>query len=131
MGTSVEKLNKILSSKGEIKSAIELKGVIVGDIPFDEYSLKIGEISIGPSPDETFFNVRWFDYNGEILKEENIISGGSATPPIVENKLSNDMRPDLTFQGWNVSESSYSSVTTDLNIGATYITSNGKTMVYI
>lgn len=131
MGTSTEKLNKILLSKNEIKSAIEFKGVTVGDIPFDEYSVKIGEISSGPSSDTTLFKVKWFDYDGTIIKEENVISGDSATPPIVENKLSNNIRPDLTFQDWNISESSYSSVTTDLNIGATYITSNGKTMVYI
>lgn len=47
MGTTAQKLNKILQTKSEIKNAIEAKGVSVGNIPFDEYSDKIGEISGG------------------------------------------------------------------------------------
>ena len=47
MSTIVEKINHINSTKGQIKNAIEEKGISVGDIPFSQYPSKIREIEQG------------------------------------------------------------------------------------
>ena len=44
MGTTADKLQAILNSKADIKSAIESKNVVVGDAPLDEYADKIRSI---------------------------------------------------------------------------------------
>lgn len=46
MGTTADKLTKLADTKANIKSALEAKGQIVGDIPFAEYPTKIN--NIGP-----------------------------------------------------------------------------------
>ena len=47
MATISENLNKVLEAKNNIKQAIIDKGVDMTDIPFEEYSSKIGEIQSG------------------------------------------------------------------------------------
>ena len=46
MGTTAQKLQKILDSKADIKAAIESKNVTVGDAPLDEYGDKIRSIRL-------------------------------------------------------------------------------------
>lgn len=55
MGTTAEKLQAILTSKAAIKTAIEDKGVTVGNAPLDEYAGLIGSIpsSGGDTSDAT------------------------------------------------------------------------------
>ena len=47
MGTTVDKLNKLLQTKAAIKTAIEAKGVTVGDAKFADYPTKIAAIEGG------------------------------------------------------------------------------------
>ena len=47
MGTIAENLNTLYDVKENIKTAIENKGVAVGEVPFNEYAQKIDEISVG------------------------------------------------------------------------------------
>lgn len=51
MGTTADKLNKLLQTKVAIKAAIEDKGVIVGTAKFADYPSKIAAISGGGTPD--------------------------------------------------------------------------------
>lgn len=44
MGTTADKLQKLSQTKSAIKTAIEAKGVTVGDVKFADYPSKIGEI---------------------------------------------------------------------------------------
>ncbi len=44
MGTIIDKINAATASKQAIKVAIENKGVVVGDIPFSQYSQKVADI---------------------------------------------------------------------------------------
>lgn len=46
MATIAEKLRTLLTIKNDIKTAIEKKGINVGDVPFTEYSEKIEDISV-------------------------------------------------------------------------------------
>lgn len=47
MGTTADKLNKLVQTKAAIKTAIEAKGQTVGDIPFSQYPAKINAIEGG------------------------------------------------------------------------------------
>lgn len=49
MGTTADKLNKLVDTKAAIKSAIESKGQTVGNIPFSQYPDKIKAIEGGGS----------------------------------------------------------------------------------
>ena len=51
MGTTIDKLNKVLQTKASIKAAIEAKGVTVGDVKFADYPSKISAISGGGTPE--------------------------------------------------------------------------------
>ena len=76
----------------------------------------------GAEPTTGDYLVRYFDYDGTILKEQWVDSGEDATPP------TSPSHSGLTFQGWNRVSTN---VTEDRDIGATYITSDGKTKVKI
>ena len=76
----------------------------------------------GAEPTTGDYLVRYFDYDGTILKEQWVDSGEDATPP------TSPSHSGLTFQGWNRVSTN---VTEDRDIGATYITSDGKTKAKI
>jgi len=71
-----------------------------------------------PEPSEGDYLVRFIDYDGTILKQQRVNSGNAATAPTVPTHAG------LTFQEWN---NAFSAVTGDIDVGATYITSDGKT----
>jgi uncharacterized repeat protein (TIGR02543 family) len=71
-----------------------------------------------PGPGEGDYLVRFIDYDGTILKQQRVNSGNAATAPTVPTHAG------LTFQEWN---NAFSAVTGDIDVGATYITSDGKT----
>ena len=59
MGTTADKLNKILETKEAIKQAIRDKGVYIGDYDaFAEYPDAIRSIKTGSSGSDEFFNMR-------------------------------------------------------------------------
>lgn len=59
MGTTAEKLQAILNSKADIKSAIESKNVEVGDAPLDEYADKIRSIDDKATTSQRYCVGRW------------------------------------------------------------------------
>lgn len=59
MGTTAQKLQKILDSKADIKAAIESKNVTVGDAPLDEYGDKIRSINSGATTSQKYCVGRW------------------------------------------------------------------------
>lgn len=71
------------------------------------------------------YTVRFIDYDGTILKTQLVVSGGSATPPL------DPSHAGLTFQGWNYSSTELSGITSNLDVGAMYITTDGKTHLFI
>ena len=64
--------------------------------------------------------VRYIDYDGTILKEKRVDSGGSVTPPTAPT------HDGLTFDEWTATSTN---VTSNLNIHAVYYTTDGKTML--
>ena len=70
--------------------------------------------------DDVKYLVKYIDYNGMVLKYETVESGGSVTPPTAPN------HDGLTFDEWTATSTN---VTSNLDISATYITTDGKTML--
>ena len=136
MGTTADKLNYLLETKEAIKGAIEAKGVSVSeDATFRSYADKIGDIQSGgggggdtpPPPSGGAVNFR--DYDGTILhsytKDDFLALVEMPTLPT---------RQGLTCQGWNYTledARAYVDEYGKLDIGATYITDDGKTRLYI
>lgn len=118
----IAKLAYLEDTKLAIKEAIIDKGVSFnGDENFIGYAFKIGEIQT-IVPETVDFLVKFIDYDGTILKEQRVNSGEDATAPTLPT------HDNLTFQEWN---NAFTNVTRDIDIGATYITTDGKTHIFI
>lgn len=124
MGTTAQKLQAILDSKEAIRQSIIAKGVAVSEsVEFDEYNTKISEIPVGSSGAGTGdYNVKYLDYNGNIIMEKNVDSGESVTPP---DPITHDY---LIFYGWTKSGNN---ITCDKLIGAQYTTVDNKTYAFV
>lgn len=93
MGTTAQKLQAILNSKAAIKSAIENKGVPVGDATLAEYAGKIASI-VGEEPD---------GMNGFLSVESKTIpTSASATTNITYNKNCGIL--DENYKKWDTLE---------------------------
>ena len=67
--------------------------------------------------------LRWIDYDGTILQSVNVPVGAVVAPP------TNPIHSGLTFASWTVSGSITASQ--NLDIGATYTTTSGKTHLFL
>jgi hypothetical protein len=70
------------------------------------------------------FLVRFLDFDGTILKQKRVDSGGSVTAPDAPDHT--DI--GLTFDEWTRTTNN---VTSDMDVGATYYTTDGKTHLFI
>ncbi len=68
--------------------------------------------------------VRFIDIDGSVLKTDFVNIGGTATPPANPDRTNEG----LTFVEWN---NPYNNVQHDMDIGATYKTTDGKTHIYL
>jgi hypothetical protein len=129
-----DKLTQLATAKQNIKQAIIDKGVDLTGVPFTSYHTKIAEISgeggdPGEPPADGDYLVRFFDYDGTILKEQWVNHGENATPPnLPDYTVATNKRPALTFQEWN---NSYTNITGNKDIGAIYIPTDGKTHAFV
>ena len=124
--TSSAKLAAALESKAAVASAIEAKGVEVANAPFSEYAAKIREIKAAtPEVEGTpgnGFPVRFFDYDGTLLKTHYVHKGEDATPPeLPEHEL-------LSFQRWN---NDYTNIQGPTDTGALYDTKDGASYFFV
>ena len=112
IATEIERLKR---AKKELFEAIVSKGGSVSpDQKLDDYAGAVNRI---PSSVEGFgkYRVRFFDYDGTILKTV-YTDGGAATAPAVPE------HDRLLFQEWN---NDFDNVTDDLDVGAIYTTKSG------
>ena len=134
MGTTADKLNYLLETKEQIKLAISAKGVDVSASTFREYAQKISEIPqdvtiLNPDRVTMTADVRFFDYDGSLLysftKEEFLSLAEFPASPTQKG---------LVFQSWNWSLTDAQEFVNKygkIDIGATYITDDGKTRLYV
>ncbi len=71
------------------------------------------------------FRVRFIDFDGRVIRTCRVSSGGAAASPIAP------AHEGLTFQGWNISPQRLSNIKRDIDAGAVYTTSDGKTRLYL
>lgn len=73
--------------------------------------------------------VRFFDYDGTLLKTQYIETGNNATAPTLPDySIETEDRPALVFQTW---DKSLYNIQKDTDFGAIYKTADGKTYLYI
>jgi hypothetical protein len=73
--------------------------------------------------------VRFIDYDGKIMRTHWVASGENALPPPLPNySQPSNMRPALTFQGWNWD---ITNVQHPIDCGAMWIPADGKTHAYL
>lgn len=132
MGTTAEKLQGILDSKAAIKSAIEAKGVTVGDAKLSEYAGKIGEIQHGGGLQEAPENdVNFYDYDGFRVASFTIAQAKALTAEQYAAIVPSS-HEGLTFQEWNWTLTDIVAYKRKyIDIGANYITTDGKTHVHV
>lgn len=132
MGVTEDKLLYLAETKRQIREAIESKGIAVTDgDTFRDYAVKIHAIDTGrdygnPDYDDP---VRFFDYDGTLLYSYSVneflaLSFMPALPTC----------SGLICQGWNNSLTEAQEYVRDtgyLDIGAIYITDDGKSRFYI
>ena len=128
MATIEENLQKLKDTKINIKNAIVAKGVSMDNVPFTDYSSKIAQIETGGGGGGTSdgqYKVRVIDYDGTIIKEENLNTGDTFTLPDAP------IHDRLTFQEWVSTDTITGNTVTvadrDIQIGAIYKTTSGNT----
>ena len=126
MNTTADKLQGILDSKAAIKSAIEAKGVTVGDAALSQYASKIQAISTGMTEAEEN-DVNFYDYDGFRVASFTIAQAKALTAEQYAAILP-PTHDGLTFQEWNWSLNDIQTYDRQYaDIGANYITTDGKT----
>lgn len=129
MTTTAKKLQTIIDNKAAIKQAIIKKGGKVGD--FTTYASAIANLPSGgdTNPTAEKNDVTFYDYDGTILYSYTAEEFLALTemPPLPRQQ-------GLICQEWNWSYEDAIDYVTEygvLDVGATYITDDGKTRLYI
>jgi hypothetical protein len=111
------------SGSGRIKiSAIEQAKFLAENIKSGVTLLGVAGNLIPTVPPGVTYRVRFFDYDGTLLKTQIVASGDDATAPSLPS------HSNLTFQEWN---NAFVDVTSDIDVGANYITTDGKSYLYL
>jgi hypothetical protein len=128
MATIEQNLQRLVNAKDAIASAIIAKGgTVVASDGFEEFATCIGTISGKSSNIKK--DVNFYDYDGTIV--DSYTAAEFANLTAMPNNPTHD---GLTAQGWNWSlqdAKTYVASYDKLNIGQMYITSDGKTRLYI
>ena len=123
-------LTRLTNAKAAIQSAIEGKGVTVpsgtrldGMAPLID-SIETGGGSVNPTATAKAVNFR--DYDGTILYSYTVEEAAALTelPPLPEHS-------GLVCQGWNWTLDGIKAMGRAVEVGAMYITDDGKTRIYI
>lgn len=130
MATIAENLQAIIDIKDDIKTAIENKGVVVGDATFSEYASKIGEIISGVSKiDVGAYGLR-FAYS-TFIEVPDIFSFNNITDMRWMFGGNTNLTSVPFFDTSLVEDFSNSFRNTNLTTIPPYNTSNAKNMTYI
>ena len=126
-GAVTELFTSVSDGKSAIAAAITDQGVTTAaDATFQQMANNILDIQTGGGTPVSPSDVNFYDYDGTLLYSYTIAEVNLLTelpqPPTHDG---------LTFQGWNYSLESVQTATRRMDIGATYITSDGKTRLHI
>lgn len=129
-------LARILQAKTDIKTAINDKGGALTTEKIDQYANAIANITTGGGEvsvltDEEHYQqgdheIRFFHFDGTLLKSEWVEDGGSATLPTIPASVS--PQPTFTLQYWM---NEYENMTHDSDVAAIGYPSDGKNYVIL
>ena len=129
MGVQTE-ITRIQNAKASIKAAIEGKGVTVPDATMlDGMAPLIASIQTGggaPAVSVSMKDVNFYDYDGALVASYTLAEAQALTA--LPDGPTHD---GLVFQGWNWSLEKINALTRPMNVGAMYITDDGKTRLHI
>ena len=113
-----------INAKAAIKASIEAKGVTVGNVKLNQYAAKVDAIAQDPTIPVGVGQhlVTFYDFDGKVLKRQRVNTGENATDPAIPT------HQYLTFVEWN---NPFTNVQSDIDTGAIYNTTNGKTYLFI
>ena len=126
-------ITRLQTAKANIKSAIEAKGVTVGNVTLDQYPSKIAQISSASGNDDDMSDINkvyYIDHTGHVhysytLEEFLALQSAPANPSFT----------GLTPTGWQMSLSAAQAFVRANGfgpiIGQTYTTNDGTTRVYV
>lgn len=126
MRNIADKLALLIQTKSDIRNALQNKGIDITDSDsFRTYANKISNISQFKQESA----VRFFDYNGDVLYRFsfNEISELTELPSL-------PIHNGLTCQGWNWTLDDIKQIVSEYgkcDVGAIYVTDDGKTRLYI
>ena len=83
--------------------------------------------TIVETPDEKDYRVRFIDYDGTVIQTSYHYAGETVTAPSAPDHTADG----LTFQEWNHTSAELTNISADMEIGATYITTDSKTRIHI
>ena len=110
-----------------IANAIRAKTGGTSSLTLDEMPTEIASIQAGGSSTPVTANeVTFYDYDGSIVASYTLAQAKALTA--LPDASTHD---GLTFQGWNWSLENIKALTRPMNIGAMYITDDGKTRLHI
>lgn len=113
----------------KVADAIRAKGGTSEPLIYpDGFVTAISNIQTGGTPSEPPMesNINFYDYDGTLLHSWTLaeLAGKTALPEL-------PTQPGLICQGWNWSLAALKAMNRKMNVGATYITDDGKTRIYI
>ena len=115
--SSSAKIAAASASKEAIRKAIaDRGGEIDDDTPLSEYDAAVWSIKTSGERIPGKHRVRFFDYDGTILKTVYTDGGAVEAPAVPDHER-------LLFQEWN---NDFDNITDDLDVGAIYTTKSGK-----
>ena len=110
-------ISRIAAAKSDLRRAINAKGgTIAAADKLGTYAAQVDALE----PAEFGNRVRFFDYDGTLLKTVYVADGEDAAPP------TDPVHTGLTFTGWN---NDYTDVSGDIDCGAMYTPTSGKTEI--
>lgn len=111
----------------KVASAIREKGGTSDPLVYpDGFVMAIGNIQTGGSAAGTPGDITFYDYDGTVVTSWTLAE--LATKTALPDYPSHDR---LVCQGWNWSLADLKTTNRKMNVGATYITDDGKTRIYI
>lgn len=120
-----DKLDRLSTVRTNVRSALVAKGVTAAATHnLEDFAGDIAAIPTDPTiPVGTGQHlVTFYDFDGKVLKRQRVATGGDATAPATPT------HQFLTFAEWN---NPYTNVQSDIDTGAIYNTTDGKTYLFI
>ena len=110
-----------------VANAIRAKTGGTAALTLDEMPTEIASIQAGGSSAPVSANdVTFYDYDGTVVASYSLAEAQALTA-----LPDGPTHAGLTFQGWNWSLAAINALTRPMNVGAMYITDDGKTRLYI